>query len=58
LLGLNSNQSIEDPYFIPGTHTLINKFGIRDAEKFRHLESVIYISLSLTRLLPKGELEL
>lgn len=48
---------MEDPYLIPGTRTLINKFGIRDAEKLQDLESAIYIRLNVAGLLPKGDLD-
>ena len=48
---------MEDPYLIPGTQTLINKFGIRNAEKLQDLESAIYIRLNVTSLLPKGDLD-
>lgn len=48
---------MEDPYLIPGTRTLINKFGIRDAEKLQDLESAIYIRLNVASLLPKGDLD-
>ena len=47
---------MEDPYLIPSTCTLINKFGIRDAAKLQDLESAIYIRFNVASLLPKGDL--
>jgi cell filamentation protein len=48
---------MEDPYLIPGTRTLFNKFGIPDAAKLQDLESAIYIRLNVTSLLEKGDLD-
>lgn len=48
---------MEDPYLIPGTCTLMNKFGIRDAAKLQDLEIAIYIRLNVTSLLEKGDLD-
>ncbi len=47
---------MQDPYLIPGTNILINKFGIQDAEKLQDLESAIYY-LRATDQLPNGDFD-
>lgn len=45
-----------DPYVYPDTATLINKFGIKDAEKLSHLEGELFALKSLEPL-PSGNLD-